>query len=123
VDFVAGAGVPLAEPQMPSEDQRRTLVPMRTEEQTCFLWLAIQPQRGRRSGAGALCPPRSGLENPVRVAVQDESPRIAALRHMVRNSCGDHPGESCHVVPGWLSLPGEQLHATAGAPHPELTLI
>ena len=33
----------------------------------------------------------------IRVAVQDELPRISTLRHVMRNFDGYHPRESCHA--------------------------
>ena len=44
-------------------------------------------------------PQQVQVHNPIRIAIQHELPRIATLRHMMRNIYGDHPGESCHVFP------------------------
>ena len=38
------------------------------------------------------------IDFSVRVVIQKELPRISALRHMVRNVNGYHPGKSCHAA-------------------------
>ena len=43
------------------------------------------------------------VDSPVSVAVEDESPRIPALRYVMRNSESDHPGKTRHL-PAHLSI-------------------
>jgi hypothetical protein len=42
-------------------------------------------------------PQQAQIRIPVRVAAQDKLSRIAALRYMMCNFYGNHPGESCHA--------------------------
>ena len=42
-------------------------------------------------------PQQAQIHFSICVAVQDKLPRIATLRHMMCNLCGDYPRESCHA--------------------------